>query len=117
MLLVRGVLRVVVQVVFFGAVFFLPIGTWDWPRAVQFLVVFGAISLVATVALVLMAPASMEARVKRGATKDQPRADKMATWFLALFHIAWFMMIPNDVFRWQLLPKPSLGVAILGAVL
>ena len=97
MLMIRGILRVVVQVVFFGAILFLPIGTWQWPRAVQFLVAFGIISLASTVALAMLAPASLEARVKRGATKNQPRADKMATLLLALFHIAWFILIPNDV--------------------
>jgi protein-S-isoprenylcysteine O-methyltransferase Ste14 len=117
MLLVRGILRVAMQVVFFGAVLFLPIGTWEWPRALQFLVAFGAISLASTLALARLAPASLEARVKRGATRDQPRADRVATLFLALFHVAWFLMIPNDVFRWQLLPRPSLGVGVFGAVL
>lgn len=116
MLMIRGILRVVVQVVFFGAILFFPIGTWQWPRAVQFLVAFGIISLASTVALAKLAPASLEARVKRGATKSQPRADKMATLLLALFHIAWFILIPNDVHRWQLFPKPSWGVGALGAV-
>ena len=117
MLLVRGILRVVLQVMVFGAILFLPIGTWQWPRAVQFLVGFGIISLASTVALAKLAPASLEARVKQGATKNQPRADKIATLLLALFHIAWFVLLPNDVFRWQVLPAPSLGVVILGAVL
>ncbi len=115
MLIIRGILRVVMQVVFFGAILFLPIGTWQWPRAVQFLVAFGIISLASTVALAKLAPASLEARVKRGATKNQPRADKVATLFLALFHIAWFILIPNDVHRWQLLPKPSWVMGVLGA--
>jgi len=40
----------------------------------------------------------------------------MATLFLALFHIAWFILIPNDVHRWQLLPKPSLVLGVIGGV-
>jgi protein-S-isoprenylcysteine O-methyltransferase Ste14 len=117
MLLIRGLLRVVIQVVVFGAILLLPIGTWDWPRAIQFLIAFGVISLASTVALAVLAPASLEARVNRSATKDQPRADKVATLFLAIVHIAWFVLIPNDVFRWQVFPEPSVVVAALGAVL
>jgi protein-S-isoprenylcysteine O-methyltransferase Ste14 len=117
MLLLRGILRVAMQVMVFSAIFFLPIGTWQWPRALQFLVAFGVISLVSTTALALLAPASLEARVRRDAVKDQPRADKMATLVLALFHLAWFVMIPNDVFRWQVFPKPSAEVGAIGAIL
>ncbi|NNM06514.1 MAG: hypothetical protein HKO65_15580, partial [Gemmatimonadetes bacterium] len=115
MLLVRGILRVVLQVTVFGAILFLPIGTWHWPRAIQFLSAFGIISLGTTVALAFWAPASLEARVKRGATKNQPRSDKVATLLLALFHIAWFVLLPTDVFRWQVFPEPSVWVVILGA--
>ena len=117
MLMIRGVIRVGIQVLVLGAVLFLPIGTWQWPRALQFLVVMGSLSLISTVAMARWSPASLEARVKKGATKNQPRADRLATLFLALFHIAWFVLIPNDVFRWQLFPKPPIGMAILGAAL
>ena len=117
MLMIRGIIRVALQILVFGALLFLPIGTWQWPRALQFLVVMGSLSLIATAAMARWSPASLEARVKRGTTKDQPRADRMVTFFLALFHIAWFMVLPNDVFRWQIFPKPPIGVAIVGAVL
>jgi protein-S-isoprenylcysteine O-methyltransferase Ste14 len=115
--MIRGILRVLIQVVFFAGVLFLPIGTWEWPRAVQFLVAFGGLSLISTVSLALKAPASLAARVERGAAKSQPRADRVVTGFLVLFHMAWFILISNDAFRWQLLPRPSMGVAIMGAVL
>ena len=117
MLLIRGLLRVISQTLFFGAILFLPIGTWDWPRALQFLFVFGLISLASHLALARWAPASLEARVKRGATRDQPRADRAVTWVLALTHLAWFVVIPNDVFRWQVFPKPSVVVSGVGGVL
>jgi len=116
-LIIRGILRVLIQMLFFAAVLFLPIGTWDWPRAVQFLVVFGGLSLISTVSLALMAPASLAARVERGAAKNQPRADRVVTWFLVLVHMAGFILISNDVFRWNLLPKPSTGVAVIGGLL
>ena len=117
MLMIRGILRVAFQVLVFGAFLFLPIGTWQWPRALQFLVVMGGLSLISTVAMARMAPASLEARVRRGSTKNQPLADRVATVFLALFHIAWFILLPNEVFRWQLLPKPGIEVSVAGAAL
>ena len=116
MLMIRGILRVLFQIVFLGAILFLPIGHWQWPRALQFIVAFGIISLASTLAMVRWAPASLEARVKRGAAKNQPGADKVASLFLALFHLAWFVLIPLDVFRWQLLPKPPVAVAVMGGV-
>ena len=117
MLMIRGIIRVALQVLVLGALLFLPIGTWQWPRALQFLVGMGSLSLIATIAMARWSPASLEARVKKGATKNQPRADRLATLFLALFHIAWFILIPNDVFRWKLLPAPPIEAAGLGAVL
>jgi protein-S-isoprenylcysteine O-methyltransferase Ste14 len=117
MLLIRGILRAIFQVVFFGAILFLPIGTWQWPRALQFLLVFGLISLASHLAMARWARASLEARVKRGAARDQPGADRWVTWVLALTHLAWFVVIPNDVFRWHVFPKPSVVVAWVGGVL
>jgi protein-S-isoprenylcysteine O-methyltransferase Ste14 len=117
MLILRGILRVAVQVVFFGAILFLPIGSWKWPRAVLFLAVFGSLSLISGLLLAKFAPASLEARVKKGATKDQPKADKLILLLLAFLHISWFIMIPNDVFRWEVFPSPPFGVSVLGAAL
>ncbi|MBT8397282.1 MAG: isoprenylcysteine carboxylmethyltransferase family protein [Gemmatimonadetes bacterium] len=117
MLMIRGIIRVLIQVLVFGAFLFLPIGTWQWPRALQFLAVMGVLSLISTVAMAWLVPASLEARVKRGAAKNQPRADRLVSLVLAILHIAWFILLPNDVFRWQLLPKPGMAMATVGAVL
>lgn len=113
-LIFRGILRVVVQMVFFGAILFLPIGTWAWPRALWFLLIFGIISLATHLALARWAPASLEARVSKAARGSQTGADRIVSFFIGVFHIAWFIAIPNDVFRWHLLPEPSLAVASLG---
>ena len=110
-----------VQILVFAALLFLPIGTWRWPRAIQFLVAMGGLSLVTTIAMARMAPASLEARVKKASAKNQPKADRVISLFLALTHISWFIVIPTDVFRWQLLPTPppalsafAVAVALLG---
>jgi len=116
-LLIRGFVRVAFQVAVFGAVFFLPIGTWRWPRALQFLLVFGVISLASTLVLGVLAPASLEARVKKAAVKNRPAEDRWITGAIALTHIAWFLSIPNDVFRWQTFPRPPEAVSLMGGVL
>ena len=117
MLMVRGIVQTLVKTGFFAVILLVPAGTWHWPRALQFLVVFALLSLVSVVALARLAPASLEARVQRGTAKNQPAADRVVTLFLAVFGLAWFVFIPIDVFRLQLLPLPPLWLTILGAVL
>ena len=85
MLMLRGLLRSVFQTGFYAAVFLIPAGTWRWPRALQFLVFFGTLSLLMILALARWAPLSLEARVQRGAVKNQPAADKVASAVLGIY--------------------------------
>lgn len=116
-LMIKGIVRTVAKAAFFAAVLLLPAGTWQWPRAIQFLVVYSLLSLASTIALARCAPASLEARVQRGTAKNQPKADRVASLLLAVFNLAWFVFIPTDVFRLQLLPSPTLWLSISGVVL
>jgi protein-S-isoprenylcysteine O-methyltransferase Ste14 len=106
-----------VQVAFFAALLLIPAGTWQWPRALQFLAVHGLLLAISTVALGLLAPASLEARLHPPVHKSQPLADRVATAYLFISFIAWFVFIPVDVFRLQLLPPPHLAVSVAGAAL
>jgi len=117
MLMIRGIVRALVQTGVFAALLFIAAGTWHWPRAIQFLVAFGFVQVIVTVALARLAPASLEARVQTGTTKNQPVADRIVTLLLGLFLLAWFVFMPIDVFRLQLLPPPPLWVSVLGAML
>jgi protein-S-isoprenylcysteine O-methyltransferase Ste14 len=117
MLVFRGVVRVLSQALFLSALFFLPIGGSHWPRAVQFLGAFTLISILGTLSLARWAPASLEARIRKGAVRDQPRADRIASMLIAVSHIGWFLFIPNDVFRWQLLPEPPSWAVIAGGII
>ena len=117
MLMLRGLIRSLFQTGLFAAVLLIPAGTWHWPRAIQFLAVFGLLSLISIVALARFAPASLEARVQRGAAKNQPAADRIVSLFIALSHLAWFVFIPIDVFRLHLLPPPQLWLSVVGAAL
>jgi len=117
MLMIKGIARTLAKMAFFAAVLLLPAGTWHWPRAIQFLAIYGFLSLASVIALAKCAPASLEARVQRGTAKNQPKADRVVSLFLAIINLAWFVFIPIDVFRLQLLPMPPLWVAIAGVVL
>lgn len=117
MLLVRGLLGGLLQLVLIGALLLIPAGTWQWPRAIQFLAAYGVALLVSIVILARVAPASLEARLEAPAAKSQPLADRLASAFLFLALFCWFVFIPVDVHRLQLLPPPEPGVPLLGAIL
>lgn len=115
MLMIKGLLRWFLQLAFFAAVFLIPAGTWQWPRAIEFLVGFGLVSLIVIIALARWAPASLEARVQRGAAKDQPKADRVASALLGILNLAWFVVIAVDANRLHLLPVPPFWLSLFGA--
>jgi protein-S-isoprenylcysteine O-methyltransferase Ste14 len=117
MLLIKGLLGALFQIALFAVLLFLPAGTWNWPRAILFLMVYGLLLLVSTVVLARLAPASLEARLTAPIDKSQPMADRVVTLFLFLSFIAWFVLIPIDVFHLQLLPPPYFTVSVFGAAL
>lgn len=117
MLLIKGLLGVLFKIALFAVLLFLPAGTWNWPRAILFLMVYGLLLLVSTVVLARLAPASLEARLTAPIDKSQPMADRVVTSFLFLSLIAWFVLIPIDVFHLQLLPPPHFTVSVFGAAL
>jgi protein-S-isoprenylcysteine O-methyltransferase Ste14 len=56
MLMVKGVLRALAQTAVLAAMLLIPASTWDWPRAIQFLVVFGLAQLTALLQNAFAAP-------------------------------------------------------------
>ena len=116
MLILRGLVGGSLQLALLASLLLIPAGTWDWPRALQFLVVYGIVLLGAIIWLAVAAPSSLEARLEPAINKKQPVADRIATAFIALAIGGWFVFIPFDVFRLQLLPTPPFVVSFLGAV-
>jgi protein-S-isoprenylcysteine O-methyltransferase Ste14 len=117
MLVLRGLIGGLFQVALFAALLLIPAGTWHWPRAIQFLMVYGIVLSVSIVALARRAPASLEARLMAPVAKSQPMADRVVSSFLFLSLFAWLIFIPIDVFRLRLLSPPLFEVSILGAAL
>ena len=115
MLMIKGLVGGVVQFALFAALLLIPAGTWHWPRAIQFLVAHGVLTLVATIILALIAPASLEARLQGPLHKSQPKADRVISFLLFPLLLAWFVSIPVEVFHLQWLPAPGFMVSGLGA--
>lgn len=116
MLLLKGLIGVVLQIGLFAALLLIPAGTWQWPRALQFLAGYGLVLLIATLVLARFAPSSLAARLEPPMAKSQPRMDRIVTTLLIVTVSAWFVFIPIDVFYLQILPPPSLTISILGAI-
>ena len=117
MLILRGLLGGAFQLLLFGSLLLIPAGTWNWPRAIQFLVAYAILMVCSIVWLATVAPSSLEARLEPAINKKQPVADRIATGIIAVAFVGWFAFIPTDVFRLKLLPPPSLGVSVFGAAL
>jgi protein-S-isoprenylcysteine O-methyltransferase Ste14 len=117
MLVLRGLIGGLLQLVVLAAVMLIPAGTWYWPRAIHFLLVYGLVNSVSIVALARLAPASLEARLAIPSAKSQPMADRVVTPLFIVSFLAWLAFIPIEVFQLRLLPLPSLRVSILGSIL
>jgi hypothetical protein len=116
MLIIKGFVSGLFQLTLFAALILIPVGTWHWPRAILFLAVYGILLLVSIIAIARLATASLEARLLVPYAKSQPIA-RVISLVLFLLLFAWFVFIPIDVFRLQLLPPPHLIVSVLGAAL
>lgn len=116
-LILRGLIGGLFQVGLVGAALLIPAGSWDWPRATQFLVVYAVVNSISIVALARYSPDSLEARLEAPASATQPLADRIITPLFILSLLGWLAFIPIDVFRLQLLPPPRVGVCTLGAVI
>lgn len=121
-LIMKGLIGGLVQLALFGVALVVPAGlvsggTWYWPRALGFLGLYGVVLEASVVTLAVVAPASLAARLSAPASTRQPPADRVATAFLVLATLTWFVFVPIDVFHLRLLPSPSLAVSLVGAAL
>jgi protein-S-isoprenylcysteine O-methyltransferase Ste14 len=105
------------QTAIIGALILLPAWTWQWTEANQFLICYAILSMFSAVFLALKAPASLEARMEMPMNETQPLSDRIATTFLLVFLLGWFLFIPIDVFYLKLLATPQPMIQILGGIL
>jgi len=122
MLIIRGLIGGLVQLAILGAFLIVPAGlvpggTWIWERALFFLGAYGIIVGATIVTFAVKAPNSLQARLARPSSRNQPPIDRVITVMLGLTLLAWFVFIPVDVFYLKSLPAPHLAVSVAGAVL
>ncbi len=117
MLVIKGVIGSLFQTAIIGALILLPAWTWQWTEANQFLICYAILSMFSAVFLALKAPASLEARMEMPMNETQPLSDRIATTFLLVFLLGWFLFIPIDVFYLKLLATPQPMIQILGGIL
>ena len=122
MLIIKGLIVGAAQLVLLGVFLIVPAGlvpggTWKWERALIFVAVYGLILEAAIVALAVVAPARLEARLNPPVTQKQPVAEQVVTAIMVLTFLGWLVLIPVDVFYLKLLPAPTFAVSVCGAVL
>ena len=117
MLIIKALIASVFQVALFAAFLLIPAGTWEWPRAIQFLAAYLIAISLASIFLAIFRPDSLEARLEAPVSETQPFADRVATVILIMVMAGWVAFIPIDVFYLHLIPPPSMGTSASGAVI
>ena len=113
----RLIVGVSLNVAIFGALLFLPAGTFNWWRAWAFLGVVAA-SVVTTMFAVFRSRHDLlNERFKPPIQKGQPIADRIVLLLLLISFCGVVAFIPLDVFRFHLMRKPGVLVSSAGLVL
>jgi len=110
---VRQIAGVILNVAIFAALLFGPAQTFAWPRA---WVLLGVIAIAGAVAVGVIPEDLLRERYKPPIQKGQPLADKIVVIALLVSFLGTVAFIPLDVFRFHLLPPPSLTVSVIGLV-
>lgn len=113
MLFVKTIIGICFQMLFFAALMMMPIGTTDWPAAVIWLQLYAVMVGVATIYLLAVRPAAVEARMRAGGQK-QPTADKWALGLVSLALSVPIGLASKDVFDWQILGVASTQARQIG---
>ena len=111
---VKQVGGVVLTMILFAALLFIPAGTVSWPRAWVFLAV---VLVSATLSIAAIPEDLLDERYGGPLQPGQPLADKVV---LVAFIVSFFgtmVAIPLDVFRFHWLPSPGPIVSSIGLVL
>ena len=112
-LLFKGLIGVGFQLLFFGVLLFAPIGTLNWPHAVSWLIIYGAMTFVSCVYLAFFRPKALEARMRAG-RQDQPRADRLAFGYLIGTFCLAFILPGLDVHYWSIFTEATEAVRNVG---
>jgi protein-S-isoprenylcysteine O-methyltransferase Ste14 len=113
----RLVAGVFFNTAFYALLLLVPAGTWHWWRAWVFLAVTVAVMAVAIFSILPDSADLFSQRAKGVIQKGQPLWDRVLVILLVVSYLGQIVLIPLDVFRLHLLPKPGELVSFLGLVL
>jgi protein-S-isoprenylcysteine O-methyltransferase Ste14 len=108
---------ILIHVALFGGPLFLPAGTLDWWRAWVFLGADLVCAVASTVSIYRVNKELLDERFKSPVQKGQPLTDKILVLLIIAGFLGMLVLIPLDVFRFHLLPKPPILVSSLGLAL
>jgi len=95
-----------IEILFFAALLFGAAGTWRWPAAWAFLILFTLSSTVIIVMLDRRDPALLAERMKAYNQKGQPLWDRIFLIVLSFVWIGWLVLMGLDAVRyhWSTMP-------------
>ena len=108
---------IVFNVAFYALLLFVPAGTLHWWRAWVFLAVTVVVMAVAIFSIWPDSADLFSQRAKGIIQKGQPLWDRVLVLLLVVSYVGQIVLIPLDLFRFHLLPKPSDLVSLFGLAL
>jgi len=114
LLIIKSILGVIFQLLFYSLLLFIPVGTIYW-NGIIWLIIYSVIIGIGAVYLINNNPDSIDARSRIGFEK-QPIFDKFASFFLFISIIIGFITCPLDVFHWQLSERPNELLRYIGLI-
>ena len=123
MLWVKTFFGILFQTILLGIFLYLPALTLNWPDALLFLSIHFLITILASAYLLIVKPASIEARMNYD-SKTQPKEDRLATVLMLSAIIVGLSLAPMDIFHLNLsssfdsnIKNIGLGFYIFGMLL
>ena len=101
MLWVKTFFGILFQTALLGIFLYLPALTLNWPDALLFLTIHFLITILAAAYLLIVKPASIEARMNYDA-KTQPKEDRLATVLMLSAIVVGLSLAPIDIFHLNL---------------
>jgi protein-S-isoprenylcysteine O-methyltransferase Ste14 len=117
MFILRLIFGIILNVIIFGGLLFVPAGTLEWWRAGVFLGVIVVAAFVTMVTVFTSREDLLKERFKPPIQKGQPLSDKVVVLLLLTTFCGLVAFIPVDVFRLHLIRKPGPLISSVGLVL
>ena len=117
MFVLRLIAGIILNVIIFGGLLFVPAGTLEWWRAGVFLGVIVVAAFVTMVTVFSSREDLLNERFKPPIQKGQPLADRIILLLLLSTFCGLVAFIPVDVFRLHLIRRPGPLVSSVGLIL